>query len=93
MSHHSSRFDPEAFKDFEFLGSEKPGPTGLFPEGKLTEDDQGEIAMAVGHKDGKVIIEFGTPVAWVGMNPIQAKQLAMDLLTHATEAYVIKREE
>lgn len=62
------------------------GPTGRFPEGKLTPDDEGEFAYRVGHHHGKVVIDFGTPVAWVGFAPEEARALALFLTTHAVAA-------
>ncbi len=44
------------------------GPTGRFPQGKLNEKDQGELRLAVGTKDGHVIIDFGTPLSWVALS-------------------------
>ena len=61
----------------------KVGPTGQFPEGKLNEDDEGEIRIAIGHQDGKVVIDFGKPVAWLGFTPSQARGIAETLINHA----------
>ncbi len=55
------------------------GKTEKFPEGQLNQTDEGEIKIAITAQDGKVIINFGTPVAWFGMNPTQARQLAESL--------------
>ena len=65
------------------------GPTGQFPDGKMSKHDEGEIAFAVGHPNGKVVIDFGSPVAWVGMEPQQAVALAQTLLSHAKKARII----
>ncbi len=65
------------------------GPTGQFPEGKMAEHDEGEISFAVGHPGGKVVIDFGSPVAWVGMEPQQAVALANTLISHAKKARII----
>lgn len=65
------------------------GPTGQFPEGKMSKHDEGEIAFAVGHPNGKVVIDFGSPVAWVGMEPMQAIALANTLISHAKKARII----
>jgi len=65
---------------------EEIGATGEFPEGKISEHDEGEIAFAIGHRFGKVLIEFGKPVAWVGMTPQQAIALANALISHARKA-------
>ena len=52
------------------------GPTGKYPEGKLGERDEGEIAFAVGAEDGKIVLNFGKPVAWIGFTPEQAMEIA-----------------
>ena len=65
------------------------GPTGQFPEGKMSKHDEGEISFAIGHPNGKVVIDFGSPVAWVGMEPQQAVALAQTLLSHAKKARII----
>lgn len=61
------------------------GALGEFPEGKLTKTDEGAIKFAIGEKDGKVILDFGTPVVWVGMTPQQAAELASTILKRARE--------
>jgi hypothetical protein len=61
------------------------GALGNFPEGQLTKTDEGAIQFAIGHKDGKVILDFGTPVHWVGMSPQQAADLASSLLAKARQ--------
>ena len=60
------------------------GGTGRFPEGKLTDADGGEIKFQIGYTQGKVIMDFGNPTAWVGMTPRQAKELAHTLVKWAT---------
>jgi hypothetical protein len=62
------------------------GATGAFPAGKFSEDDEGEIRLAVGHEAGKVIVSFGTPVAWFAMEPRQARQMAESLRQHSHTA-------
>lgn len=59
------------------------GPTGQFPEGKLTDKDEGETAFRIGTVEGKVVLEFGEPTAWVGMSPEQAMGLAKILYKRA----------
>lgn len=61
------------------------GALGDFPEGMLTKTDEGAIQFAIGEKDGKVVIDFGTPVHWFGMTPQQAAELASTLLKRARE--------
>ncbi len=65
------------------------GPTGRFPLGKVAESDQGETAMAVGHTKGKVFLNFGSPMKWIGFTPSQARILAGHLLEHANAAPLI----
>lgn len=65
------------------------GPTGRFPLGKVTESDEGETAMAVGHAKGRVFLNFGSPMKWIGFTPSQARILAGHLLEHANAAPLI----
>lgn len=94
MSHHSSS-DPvmeQVFKNFVRRGDNTQedvdkllnlGATGNFPEGKLTEHDEGEIQIALHEHKGKVIIDFGTPVKWVGLNPEQALDFGKAMVKQA----------
>jgi hypothetical protein len=59
------------------------GAVGTHPEGKLAPDDEGALQFAVGEKDDNVIIEFGTPVAWLALPPQLAADLATVLLNRA----------
>lgn len=61
------------------------GALGDFPEGQLSKTDEGSIQFALGAKDGKVIIDFGTPVHWLGMTPQQAADLASAIIKKARE--------
>jgi len=61
------------------------GATGRFPQGKLNDDDEGEITIAVGTRDGTVVIEFGKPVKWIGFDVEQASLLAGMIMGHAHE--------
>lgn len=89
MTNHSDK----NFPNFEVLQKLKDhtlnepflGATGEFPAGKLTKTDEGAIQFAVGHENGKVVMDFGTPVHWVGMPPQQAVELAQSLLDHARQ--------
>ncbi len=74
MSNHSQSNDAE-MNEIMF----KLGATGKFPEGKLTNQDEGELVMAIGITNRKVIINFGTPTAWIGFTKEQAYELANTL--------------
>lgn len=88
MSHHSDDHNdnplPEAIR--KALVDPLIGATGLHPEGKITGSDDGGIQFAVGVKDGKVVLDFGTPVVWLGMNPGDALKLAETLIQNARKA-------
>lgn len=81
MSNHST--SPEMSK--EFIESMGLGPTGQYPQGKIHSTDEGEIKMAIAIKDNKVIIHFGTPTSWIGMDKQQAIQLAATIIDKAKE--------
>lgn len=59
------------------------GPTGQFPRGRLNDSDQGELAISIGTEQGVVVMNFGTPTAWVGFPPAQARDIAAMLVKHA----------
>ena len=66
--------------------SSRLGATGRYPKGKLNEDDEGELELAVGARNGSVIIVFGKSIKWIGMGPDGAEELAELLKTRAKEA-------
>ena len=63
----------------------KVGTTGLFPGGKLTAKDKGQLGFQIGHtKDNKkVIFDFGRPVTWIGFTPAEAFSISKALRKHA----------
>jgi hypothetical protein len=63
------------------------GATGRFPQGKYTTEDEGELqfAIAADKTAGKVLINFGKPVEWVGMDADQADGLGDLLKSKAAE--------
>lgn len=62
------------------------GATGEYPDGKLNEADEGAAIMAIGHGKGRVIVDFGQPVAWVGLSPQEAVTMAQYLINQARQA-------
>lgn len=79
---------PMLAKPFPETGA---GPTGQFPDGKVSSDDEGEIRIAIGSAEGKVFIDFGkTPIRWVGFTPAQAIDIAQSLVN---AAYVAQQAE
>ena len=63
--------------------SQGAGATGIYPQGKMRSDDEGEIKLAIAHDANNVLVNFGKPVAWLGLPPKEALQLADLLETHA----------
>lgn len=59
------------------------GPTGRFPGGKLTETDKGEVVFEVGAFKGKVIVNFGTSLMYMGMSPKEARRFGSLLIQKA----------
>ena len=71
------------------MNDEKPS----FPEGKFNENDQGQMSLAVAAQDGKVIVAFGKDVAWMGLTPDGARDLADTLRANADKAEGKKERE
>jgi len=75
----------EDLKAFQPWNKRPFGATGDFPQGKLNDHDEGglRIGVAWDKLDGIVRVEFGKPVAWLGLPPPEAIGLAKLLLRHA----------
>lgn len=78
MSHHSSSPEDEAR-----MHAAMQKLLGEYPDGKLRQDDEGAIAVAIGHERGRVTIQFPKPVAWIGFTPEEAIEIAETLVEHA----------
>lgn len=73
----------QLLRDLMASAADFRGALGDFPEGKLTKEDEGAIQFAIGERDGKVVIDFGTPVHWLGLTPQQAADFASTVLKRA----------
>lgn len=62
---------------------QKLGATGKFPDGKLGEDDQGQLTMGISTKDGNVMIDFGKDINWLAFPPNDAREFARLLIARA----------
>lgn len=60
-----------------------PGPTGTFPAGKITEKDSGAYVFEVGIIADRIVLNFGKPIAWIGMTRKEALMLAAKLKKYA----------
>jgi hypothetical protein len=90
MSHHGPNpFDGEhegirrLLAEMKASSANYRGPIGAYPDGMLTKQDEGSIQFAVGEAGDRVIIDFGSPVTWVGMTAQQAMDLAASLMSQA----------
>lgn len=61
------------------------GSQGTYSEGKLNEEDEGDLKMMVSHSDGIVRVDFGKPVGWLGLPKSQAMEFATLIYKHARE--------
>ena len=61
----------------------KLGGTGDFPRGKFNASDKSGLQLAVGVKDRTVIIDFGKPVVWLGLDKATALQFSELIRKHA----------
>jgi hypothetical protein len=66
------------------------GATGKFPQGQLSDDDEGELCLGISYDDlnGIVRVDFGKPVAWLGLPPPQAIEFALLILKKAGAQHV-----
>ncbi|MBY0562465.1 hypothetical protein [Hyphomicrobium sp.] len=55
-----------------------------YPRGKLNADDEGALAFRIGVSDKTIIIDFGKPVTWIGLDKATALALIANL-TQYTE--------
>ncbi len=66
------------------------GATGEYPQGHLRDDDEGELHLGIGVSEGKVIINFGKAVSWIGFDADQATEIGGNILLMAKK---IKEEK
>jgi hypothetical protein len=88
MAHHAE--DSYAMRELFARHFNPPGglgATGRHPNGKLTDNDEGEIKVAIAADParGVVVIDFGKPTAWIGFTPDQASDIADMLHAKALE--------
>jgi hypothetical protein len=88
--------EPECYKTPDYdqinkmaheFAEKQLGATGEFPEGKITEDDEGALLIGVGNdvESKTVIVNFGKAVAWLGLDKASALQIADSIRDHAME--------
>ncbi len=88
MSHHGSQppdippIDPEVNKR---MSEAMRKLLGEFPDGKLNPDDEGALAVSIGHEKSNVVMRFPKPVAWIAFTPEGALGIAETLIKHARQ--------
>lgn len=78
MSHHGDNPEQE-----RILREAMRRLTGEFPNGRLNDDDQGAVAVAIAHQNGAVTLQFPKNLNWIGFTPEQAIDIAQSLIEHA----------
>jgi hypothetical protein len=81
MSHHGDNPEQE-----RILREAMKRLTGEFPNGRLNADDQGAVAVAIGHQGGAVTMQFPKNLNWIGFTPEQAIDIAQSLIEHARKS-------
>lgn len=61
------------------------GPTGEFPDGKMRDDDDGELRIAIGTHRGNVVFELGAGTKWFACDPATARQIAATIFNKAAD--------
>jgi hypothetical protein len=61
----------------------------VYPEGKITPDDEGELQIRIGDVKGQIVLDFGKPVTWIGFPPMMAMNLAENIIRRV-KALVVK---
>jgi hypothetical protein len=56
-----------------------------FSRGKLNDADEGDLQFRIAVKDKTIIVDFGKPVVWIGLDKETAVSLANILLKRAKE--------
>lgn len=61
------------------------GPTGDYPDGKAAPDDNGglNIKFTVDTAADLIRLDFGVPVAWIGLRADDARRIAFKLVGYA----------
>lgn len=54
-----------------------------YPEGKLTDEDEGALEIRVTELENRVVIDFGKKTHWIGFTKPQAIEFANTILNYA----------
>ncbi len=72
----------------------KLGPTGDHPDGQISKDDEGalNIGITADKEKGIVILDFGSPVKWIGLSPEDVYGLTKVMIERANEIDISIKE-
>lgn len=56
--------------------SQSAGATGMYPQGRVSMHDEGELKLAIAQDGINVVVNFGKPVAWLAIPPQEALQFS-----------------
>jgi 8-oxo-dGTP diphosphatase len=87
MGDHLAGAFTEHILDMLAKGPTDLGATGMFPKGKIDPNDEGELQLAIAADldNGVVRVDFGKPVAWLGLPPDEARTLGQMLIDKANQ--------
>ena len=75
----------ELLKALQSMADIEPEYQKEFPDDRLNKDDEGIIAFRITNAHGRIVIDFGKSVHWVGFTAKEAKGLAELILKHVKE--------
>jgi len=53
-----------------------------YPDGKLNEQEKGELEMRMAIIQDRIHIEFKTTIKWIALSPSEAKDFALKILDY-----------
>lgn len=71
----------------EEMAKESLGATGDFPDGKISEDDEGGLRLLIGidRANQCVVVNFGQSVSWIAMPKADAEGISRAIAERAKE--------
>lgn len=68
------------------LGERAPAAPRRYPDGRICASDEGEMDVRIHTDRGNVVIDFGKPIAWLGMPPSYVREFIKLLEKYAARA-------
>jgi hypothetical protein len=64
------------------MSDDQLGATGTYSQGKLNEDDEGDLMVKISLEGDNVRIDFGKPVAWLALDADAALAIGSGMIEH-----------